>query len=83
VKVGAKLGNKTLSQCLEDIPVLESPSIAIKIIKITESLPTINHQSQKSRYCRLLVLARKWQTLMLTAEDLACPAAKAALVFAA
>ncbi len=38
--------------------------------------------AQKSRYCQLLMLARKGQALMMTAEDLACPAAKAALGFA-
>ncbi|MEM3549798.1 MAG: DUF169 domain-containing protein, partial [Candidatus Bathyarchaeia archaeon] len=38
----------------------------------------MSRPSQKSRYCQLLMLARKGQTLMLTAEDFACPAAKAA-----
>jgi uncharacterized protein (DUF169 family) len=67
---------------IEQILGLETPLIAIKIVKMEETLPNLKSPPQKSRYCQLLMLARKGQTLMLTAEDLACPAAKAALGFA-
>ena len=71
--------NKTLSQKLEKILGLDCPPIAVKIIKTEEPLPDIKLPTQKSRYCQLLMLARKGQTLMLNAEKIACPAAKAAL----
>ncbi|MGF3521955.1 MAG: DUF169 domain-containing protein, partial [Candidatus Bathyarchaeia archaeon] len=70
-----------LSQKLEKLLGLEAPPIAIKIVKTEESLPNIKEPPQRSRYCQLLMLARKGQTLMLTAEKTACPAAKAALGF--
>jgi len=64
---------------MEEILGLDSPPIAVKIVKTGEILPSVKSLPQKSRYRQLLMLARKGQTLMLTAEDLACPAAKAAL----
>ena len=74
--------NEIISQKIEQILGLDSPPLAIKIVKIEEPLPNIRSSPQRSRYCQLLMLARKGQILMLTAEDLACPAAKAALGFA-
>jgi len=71
--------NKILSQKLEDILGLDSPSVGVKIIKTEDPLPDIKLPAQNSRYCQLLMLARKGQTLMLNAEKIACPAAKAAL----
>ncbi len=71
--------NRTLSQKLEEILGLDSPPIAVKIVKAEESIPDIKLPTQNSRYCQLLMLARKGQTLMLNAEKIACPAAKAAL----
>ena len=71
--------NKILSQKMEEILGLDSPPIAVKIVKTEEPLPNIKVPAQRSRYCQLLMLARKGQTLMLTAENIACPAAKAAL----
>src|SRR4030067_589095 len=43
--------------------------------------PSARHQiaNSNSRYCQLLMLAKKGQILMLNAEKIACPAAKAAL----
>jgi len=73
------MNNKSLSQKLEDILGLETPPIAVKIIKTEDPLPDIKLPTQMSRYCQLLMLAKKGQTLMLTAENIACPAAKAAL----
>jgi uncharacterized protein (DUF169 family) len=74
--------NEVISQKIEQILGLDSPLIAVEIVKTDEPSPEIKSPTQKSRYCQLLMLARKGQTLMLTAEDLACPAAKAALGFA-
>jgi len=71
--------NNILNQKLEDLLGLDSPPIAIKIVKTKETLPNIKAPDQRSRYCQLLMLARKGQTLMITAENIACPAAKAAL----
>jgi len=76
------LETKILSQRMEKILGLDTPPLAVKIIKVGETLPSVKSPPQKSRYCQLLTLARKGQTLMLTAEDFACPAAKAALGFA-
>jgi uncharacterized protein (DUF169 family) len=70
------------AQEIEKILGLEAPLIAVKVVKMEEALPNIKAPQQKSRYCQLLMLARKGQILMLTAEDLACPAAKAAFGFA-
>ena len=71
--------NVVLSQKLEEILGLSSPPIAVKIVKSEEPLPDIKLPTKNSRYCQLLMLARKGQTLMLNAEKIACPAAKAAL----
>ena len=71
--------NKILSQKLEEILGLDTLPVAVKIVKSEESLPNIKEPAQRSRYCQLLMLAKKGQTLMLTAENIACPAAKAAL----
>jgi len=76
------LENRILSQKMEEILGLDYSPIAVKIVKTEEPLPDIKLPTQKSRYCQLLMLARKGQTLMLTAENIACPAAKAALGFA-
>ncbi|MCW4003866.1 MAG: DUF169 domain-containing protein [Candidatus Bathyarchaeota archaeon] len=71
--------NQILSQKIEKILGLGSPPLAIKIIKTEDPLPNIRLPTQNSRYCQFLMLARKGQTLILNAEKLACPAAKAAL----
>ncbi|MBT0159525.1 DUF169 domain-containing protein [Candidatus Bathyarchaeota archaeon A05DMB-2] len=71
--------NKSLSKKLEDILGLTTSPVAIKLIKADEPLPSIKEPTQRSRYCQLLMLAKKGQPLMLTAESIACPAAKAAL----
>lgn len=73
------MDNKTLSQKLQEILHLQSPPVAVKIIKKEDPLPNIQLPTQNSRYCQLLMLARQGQTLMLTPEKIACPAAKAAL----
>jgi uncharacterized protein (DUF169 family) len=76
---GEEMENQILSQKLQEILGLNSPPVAVKIVKAEEPLPDIKSVAQNSRYCQLLMLARKGQTLMLNAEKIACPAAKAAL----
>jgi uncharacterized protein (DUF169 family) len=71
--------NKILSLKLEEMLDLKTQPVAIKIVKTEERLPDIKTPAQNSRYCQLLMLARNGQTLMLNAEKIACPAAKAAL----
>ncbi|MEJ5327283.1 MAG: DUF169 domain-containing protein [Candidatus Bathyarchaeia archaeon] len=75
------MDNRNLSKKLTEILGLTTLPVAIKIIKTNEPLPNIKELAQKSRYCQLVMLAKKGQTLMLTAENIACPAAKAALGF--
>jgi uncharacterized protein (DUF169 family) len=77
-----RMEREAADQKIEQILGLDTPLIAVKIVKMGATLPNLKSPPQKSRYCQLLMLARKGQTLMLTAEDLACPAAKAALGFA-
>jgi uncharacterized protein (DUF169 family) len=71
--------NETLSKKLVDILGLETLPVAVKIIKTEDPLPDIKLPAQNSRYCQLLMMAKKGQTLMIDAEKIACPAAKAAL----
>jgi uncharacterized protein (DUF169 family) len=73
------MDTQTISQKLQEILHLQSPPVAVKIIKKEDPLPNIKLPTQNSRYCQLLMLARQGQTLMLTPEKTACPAAKAAL----
>jgi uncharacterized protein (DUF169 family) len=73
------MNNAIISQKLEELLGLDYSPIAVKIINKKEPLPDIKLPAQNSRYCQILMLARKGQTLMLTAEKIACPAAKAAL----
>jgi len=73
---------KSLSEKVESILGLDSPLIAVKIVRSGEEIPKIPSPEKKSRYCQLLMLARRGKTLKLTAEDLTCPAARSALGFA-
>lgn len=71
--------NRALSEKMEEILGLETPPIAVKIIKPEECIPNIDSPERKSRYCQLLMLARKGRLLKLTPKNIACPAAKADL----
>jgi len=77
--VSQKMENTLLSQKLEDILGLDTFPMAVKIIKTEDPLPDIRLPTQNSRYCQLLMLAKKGETMMIDAEKIACPAAKAAL----
>jgi len=48
-----------LSQKIEQILGLDSPPIAVKIVKMEEQTPNIKAPTQKSRHCQLLMLAEK------------------------
>jgi len=61
-----------------EILELKNSPIAVKIIKSGEELPKIEAPKKRPRYCQLLMLGRRGETLLLTPENLACPAAHAA-----
>jgi len=68
---------------LRQILELEHSPIAIKMIKSGEGIPqNIKVPAKRSRHCQLLMLARHGETLLLTPDQLACPAAAAAFGFA-
>jgi len=48
-----------LSDKMETIIGFDSSPIAVKIVKQEENLPAIKPLDKKSRYCQLLMLARK------------------------
>jgi len=74
---------KEASEKLEKILELRYPSLAIRLVKLGEEIPKhIRTPDKRSRYCQLLMLARHGETLLLTPEQLACPAASAAFGFA-
>jgi uncharacterized protein (DUF169 family) len=61
---------------LEDLP------IGVKLFKTSENIASnIKLIDKKSRYCQFLMRARHGETLLLTPEKLACPAAYAAFGF--
>ncbi|MFP3984751.1 MAG: DUF169 domain-containing protein [Candidatus Bathyarchaeia archaeon] len=61
---------------------LEDPPIGVKLFKPSEGIPSnIKPIDKKSRYCQFLMRARHGETLLLTPEKLACPAAYAAFGF--
>ena len=64
-----------------EILELKNSPIAVKLIKPEEELPTIEAPKKRPRYCQLLMLGRRGETLLLTPENLACPAAHAAFGF--
>ena len=73
--------NEFFSRKIEELLGLESPPIAVKIVKPEEPMPDVKSPERKSRHCQLLMLARRGFTFKLTPEDISCPAAKAALGF--
>jgi uncharacterized protein (DUF169 family) len=68
---------------IRQILELQHSPIAIRLIKSGEEMPKhINVPEKRSRHCQLLMLARHGETLLLTPDHLACPAAAAAFGFA-
>ncbi|MBE0511969.1 DUF169 domain-containing protein [Candidatus Bathyarchaeota archaeon] len=67
---------------IQSILQLKDPPVAVKLFRPSENIPSdIKLIERKSRYCQFLMLARHGETLLLTAERLACPAAYAAFGF--
>jgi uncharacterized protein (DUF169 family) len=71
---------ETTGRMMEILELKNSP-IAVKLIKPGEELPNIKAPGKRPRYCQLLMLGRRGETLLLTPENIACPAASAAFGF--
>jgi uncharacterized protein (DUF169 family) len=70
------------SSKIKNILGLSYSPVGVKFVKPDEELPSdADILSKKSRYCQLLMRARKGETLTLLPENLACPAAYAAFGF--
>jgi uncharacterized protein (DUF169 family) len=70
------------SKDMRQILQLEDPPIGVKLFKPSENITSnIKLIDKKSRYCQFLMRARHGETLLLTPERLACPAAYAAFGF--
>ena len=65
---------------LTEILGLKYPPIAVKLFEKTEALDGFKLPSDR-RYCQILMGAHEGQKLMLTADNIACPAAAWALGF--
>ena len=67
---------------MKNILSLRYSPIGMKFVGLGEELPSnADILSKKSRYCQLLMRARKGEVLTLTPETFACPAAHAAFGF--
>ena len=72
--------NLQFSVSLKEILGLKWSPVAVKLVKSDESINEVPSMSPKRlRYCQLLMEARKGKSATLTAENIACPAAAAAL----
>ena len=70
-----------LSRRLKEIIGLESEPVAVYLVAISdENRPAVGAftRAPGHRYCQLLMRARRGESVQLTAEDIACPAAAAA-----
>jgi uncharacterized protein (DUF169 family) len=76
------LNFKDVSSKIGRILGLEHPVIAVKLVRTGEEMPGhVKAPEKRSRYCQVLMLARHGETLLLTPDQLACPAASAAFGF--
>jgi len=74
---------KEVAEKMRQILELEHSPIAIRLIKSGEEIPkNIKVPDKRSRHCQLLMLARHGETLLVTPDQLAYPAAAAAFGFA-
>lgn len=72
--------NSRFSVALEKILGLKWSPVAVKLVKPDESTNDIPPKSPKRlRYCQLLMEAKNGKSATLTSENIACPAAAAAL----
>lgn len=76
------LNDNEASRMLRDILQLTSHPVAVKLVKVEDSLERLPPEPRKRlRYCQGLMEARRGQSLTLTKETLSCPAAAAAFGF--
>jgi len=72
--------NSQFSVSLKEILGLKWSPVAVKLVKPDESINEIPSKSPKRlRYCQLLMEAKRGKSATLTSENIACPAAAAAL----
>jgi uncharacterized protein (DUF169 family) len=68
------------SVSLKEILVLKWSPVAVKLVKPDESINEVPPMSpRRLRYCQLLMEAKRGKSATLTSENIACPAAAAAL----
>ena len=76
----AQIENLQAASSLKNILDLESSPIAIRLVKKDENPKDLPAESNRRlRYCQLLMEAKKGKGATLTSENIACPAAAAAL----
>jgi len=72
--------NLQFSVLLKEILGLKWSPVAVKLVKSDESINGVPPMSPKRlRYCQLLMEAKRGKSATLTSENIACPAAAAAL----
>jgi uncharacterized protein (DUF169 family) len=72
--------NLQFSVLLKEILGLKWSPVAVKLVKSDESINEVPPMSPKRlRYCQLLMEAKRGKSATLTSENIACPAAAAAL----
>jgi len=72
--------NSQFSVSLKEILGLRWYPVAVKLVKSDESINEVPSMSPKRlRYCQLLMEAKRGKSATLTSENIACPAAAAAL----
>ena len=72
--------NSQFSVSLKEILGLKWSPVAMKLVKSDESINEVPPMSPKRlRYCQLLMEAKRGKSATLTSENIACPAAAAAL----
>lgn len=76
----AQTTNSEYSLLLKEILGLKWSPIGVKLVKANEAITAVPPNStRRLRYCQLLMEAKRGKSASLTAENIACPAAAAAL----
>ena len=77
-----RFSNHEIQKIMVDAISLEYPPIAVKLVRTDEELPERFAKPKiKIRYCQLLMEAKRGHSLMLTTQDISCPAAASAFGF--
>lgn len=66
---------------LVSIVQLDHPPIAVKLLKPSEPLPAGFDKTQRLRFCQSVMKAKCGQQILLTTENITCPAAASAFGF--